>query len=108
MSVLWVAFCVVLSVLCLLYDVFFFVLMIRRPPRSTRTDTLSLHAALPIYWQRLQLDKGLDAMRGVDARASIIPGDPFRYGFPSGAYGRNNSIQETLLDRKSTRLNSSH
>src|SRR3546814_4739027 len=30
--------------------VFFFVLMIRRPPRSTRTDnTLSLHDALPIY-----------------------------------------------------------
>src|SRR3546814_9582869 len=28
--------------------VFFFV-MIRRPPRSTRTDTLSLHDALPIY-----------------------------------------------------------
>src|SRR3546814_14821692 len=27
----------------------FFFLMIRRPPRSTRTDTLSLHDALPIY-----------------------------------------------------------
>ncbi|MBV7483074.1 TonB-dependent receptor [Bordetella sp. BOR01] len=50
-----------------------------------------------VYWQRLRLDKGLDAMRSVDARASIIPGDPFRYGFPSGAYGRDNSIQETLF-----------
>src|SRR3546814_19156096 len=28
--------------------VFFFFLMIRRPPRSTRTDTLPLHDALPI------------------------------------------------------------
>src|SRR3546814_4202280 len=27
---------------------FFLFLMIRRPPRSTRTDTLSLHDALPI------------------------------------------------------------
>src|SRR3546814_15240897 len=27
---------------------FLFFLMIRRPPRSTRTDTLSLHDALPI------------------------------------------------------------
>src|SRR3546814_7730647 len=27
---------------------FFYFLMIRRPPRSTRTDTLSLHDALPI------------------------------------------------------------
>src|SRR3546814_13059981 len=27
---------------------YFFFLMIRRPPRSTRTDTLSLHDALPI------------------------------------------------------------
>ncbi|MCD0505710.1 TonB-dependent receptor, partial [Bordetella petrii] len=50
-----------------------------------------------VYWQRLRLDKGLDAMRSVDARARIIPGDPFRYGFPSGAYGRDNSIQESLF-----------
>src|SRR3546814_7357713 len=35
--------------MCLLFCVFFF-LMIRRPPRSTRTDTLfSLHDALPIF-----------------------------------------------------------
>src|SRR5690606_2090968 len=35
--------------------------------------------------------------RTKDARAAIIPGDPFRYGFPYGAYGRDNSIQETLF-----------
>src|SRR3546814_20975156 len=28
--------------------------MIRRPPRSTRTDTLSLHDALPIFTQELR------------------------------------------------------
>src|SRR3546814_15545116 len=46
---------------------------------------------------RLRLDQGLDGLRGVDSRASIIPGDPFMYGYPSGAYGRDNSIQETLF-----------
>jgi len=33
----------------------------------------------------------------VDSRARIIPGDPFRYGFPNGPYGRSNSIQQTLF-----------
>src|SRR3546814_6217555 len=32
-------------------SVVFFFLMIRRPPRSTRTDTLFPHDALPIFWQ---------------------------------------------------------
>src|SRR3546814_1641837 len=32
-----------------MYYIFIFFLMIRRPPRSTRTHTLSLHDALPIY-----------------------------------------------------------
>src|SRR3546814_15385085 len=39
--------CRLLSSLLSSWIVFFF-LMIRRPPRSTRTDTLSLHDALPI------------------------------------------------------------
>lgn len=54
-------------------------------------------ASAMVYWQRLRLDSALDGVRSVDARANIIPGDPFRYGFPSGNYGRNNSIQETLF-----------
>jgi len=48
-----------------------------------------------VYWQRLQLDQGLDGVRTRDARANIIPGDPFKYGFPFGDYGRSNSIQES-------------
>ena len=35
-------------------------------------------------------------MRSVDPRAFIIPRDPFRYGFPSGPYGRDNSIRQTM------------
>ena len=50
-----------------------------------------------LYWQRLQLDQGLDGIRSRDGRANIIPGDPFGYGYPSGPYGRDNSIQETLF-----------
>jgi hemoglobin/transferrin/lactoferrin receptor protein len=54
-------------------------------------------ASAVVYWQRLRLDNSLDGVRSVDSRASAIPGDPFRYGFPSGAYGRSNSIQQTLF-----------
>lgn len=54
-------------------------------------------ATAVVYWQRMQLENSLEGVRGRDARASIIPGDPFRYGFPSGDYGRSNSIQESLF-----------
>jgi len=54
-------------------------------------------ATAVVYWTRLRLDNALDGVRSVDSRAAIIPGDPFRYGFPSGPYGRSNSIQQTLF-----------
>ncbi|MFJ1299555.1 TonB-dependent hemoglobin/transferrin/lactoferrin family receptor [Pseudomonadota bacterium AL_CKDN230030165-1A_HGKHYDSX7] len=54
-------------------------------------------ATAVVYWQRMTLENSLEGVRGVDARASIIPRDPFRYGFPSGDYGRGNSIQESLF-----------
>lgn len=54
-------------------------------------------ATAMVYWQRVSLDESLTGMRSVDSRANIIPGDPFRYGFPSGAYGRSNAIQETMF-----------
>ncbi|CUR79778.1 TonB-dependent hemoglobin/transferrin/lactoferrin family receptor [Achromobacter xylosoxidans] len=53
-------------------------------------------ATAVVYWQRMQLDSALDGQRSRDARGNI-PGDPFRYGFPSGAYGRNNSIRQTMF-----------
>src|SRR3546814_4648125 len=37
--------------------------MIRRPPRSTRTDTLSLHDALPIFEGRVRVELRIDRGR---------------------------------------------
>lgn len=46
------------------------------------------------YWQRQSVEFRQRGVRSRDARANIIPGDPFRYGFPSGPYGRDNDITE--------------
>ncbi len=54
-------------------------------------------ATAVVYWTRLRLDNALDGVRSVDSRAYAIPGDPFKYGYPSGPYGRSNSIQQTLF-----------
>ena len=65
----------------------------KAPSEGSLIDT----ATAVVYWQRMRLDNALDGVRSVDSRATIIPGDPFRYGFPSGPYGRSNSIQQTLF-----------
>src|SRR3546814_11391700 len=98
-----------LYVLVILYKVFktlslfvfsvFFFLMIRRPPRSTRTDTLFPYTTLfrsggggPAGGGRRVAGRGLVGARVVGARLTLPPAC-FR------------SVSE---DRKSTRLNSSH
>src|SRR3546814_19253760 len=81
---------------------FFFFLMIRRPPRSTRTDTLFPYTTLfRSSRDELVHDMGFSADRvrvvhpGVDAAFS--PG------------GERSATPLVLgVDRKSTRLNSSH
>src|SRR3546814_19932121 len=83
--------------------IFFFFLMIRRPPRSTRTDTLfSLHDALPISFQpSLDRDRILTlAQLGFIGRSEVV--------HFLGPPGTGKSHLATALDRKSTRLNSSH
>jgi len=45
------------------------------------------------YWMQQTLGNTTDAVRLPDARARIIRGDPFRYGFPSGVYKRDNELQ---------------
>ena len=65
--------------------------------KAPSTGGLIDSATAVVYWQRMQLDSALDGERSRDARADIIRGDPFRYGFPSGAYGRNNSIRQTMF-----------
>src|SRR3546814_7070660 len=52
--------------------------MIRRPPRSTRTDTLSLHDALPIYVQEVfelagGQDRELDGRLVAEHRGRALP-----------------------------------
>lgn len=65
----------------------------KAPSDGSLIDT----ATAVVYWQRLQLDSSPNGIRSVDSRAYIIPGDPYRYGFPSGPYGRSNSIRQTMF-----------
>ncbi|MGO4723363.1 MULTISPECIES: TonB-dependent hemoglobin/transferrin/lactoferrin family receptor [unclassified Inquilinus] len=53
-------------------------------------------AHLTLYWQQSERTDENSGLRSTDARAFIIPGDPFQYGYPSGRYTRNNRIEETL------------
>ncbi|OWT56774.1 TonB-dependent hemoglobin/transferrin/lactoferrin family receptor [Candidimonas nitroreducens] len=63
--------------------------------RSPQGQAALDEAGVKLYWQRMRLDTANDGLHNTDARAYIIPGDPFRYGYPSGPYGRDNSIEES-------------
>src|SRR3546814_13374140 len=96
----------------------FFFLMIRRPPRSTRTDTLFPYTTL--FRSRAGAEEGIeDHVAGVRAgeqdaieqrlrllrRVDLCPAllQPFL-----AAADRDQPVAAHLQDRKSTRLNSSH
>src|SRR3546814_13964704 len=91
------------------FILFFFVLMIRRPPRSTRTDTLFPYTTLfrshagthRLVWKRSS--KSGDILRGMGG----VGGGRKNAG---DRWVRKHVFQEVLRpgDRKSTRLNSSH
>src|SRR3546814_15255965 len=85
----------------------FFFLMIRRPPRSTRTDTLFPYTTLfRSMAVRPDKDIGLKLVgehRHLDADAPE-PGGAGRRGGEIGL----GAIEPHEPDRKSTRLNSSH
>src|SRR3546814_15140097 len=96
-----------------------FLLMMRRPPISTRTDTLfpyttlfrsdaaSALIALNRLWQtNLGRDELMALARPLGADVPV-----FIYGRPAFAQGIGNILSPVDLperDRKSTRLNSSH
>src|SRR3546814_12671793 len=89
---------------------FVFFLMIRRPPRSTRTDTLfpytTLFRSVAVMLQVEEIDDMLDllAMRQLRAahrRQEQHLGQQMLPAAPGMA-------AEQQVDRKSTRLNSSH
>ncbi|MBR0554637.1 TonB-dependent hemoglobin/transferrin/lactoferrin family receptor [Ciceribacter sp. L1K23] len=61
------------------------------PDNSSIVDTASLIA----YWQKERINNTTSGIRLPDARGFIIPGDPFFYGYPSGAYSRDNMIEQT-------------
>src|SRR3546814_20336179 len=99
-TLLFLVLCSNVSRLVLFDDtmfVFFFFLMIRRPPRSTRTDTLFPYTTLfrshvRGHWISLLLGPGYEPLFSADKRLRARNG--------VSGFGR--------LDRKSTRLNSSH
>src|SRR3546814_15668534 len=97
--------------------VFLFFLMLRRPPRSTRTDTLFPYTTLfrsadIMVEERLARNlaalgeaQHLAAQRG---QAPVVAIELVDQIFDLGAVELHALDQRGQLDRKSTRLNSSH
>src|SRR3546814_11813347 len=86
---------------------YFFFLMIRRPPRSTRTDTLFPYTTL---FRSIMLDEANNMkQRHLSLRQLLTGGRArplFRRLFKQGVkFGFRQPLGQ---DRKSTRLNSSH
>src|SRR3546814_13778999 len=98
-----------LSVLACLVYVFFF-LMIRRPPRSTRTDTLFPYTTLfrsALFLVR-QVATPVDAVAlHLFIQGAARQAEPL-HGLPHIALAVAQRRLDAALDRKSTRLNSSH
>src|SRR3546814_19468797 len=100
------------------YSSVFFLLMIRRPPRSTRTDTLFpyttlfrsvlplvvRHLASPLL-SSLRFGRVLGTLLGDQLLLRQLADDRLRQGVAELHLARNLHGRE---DRKSTRLNSSH
>src|SRR3546814_16055501 len=96
--------------------VFFFFLMIRRPPRSTRTDTLFPYTTLFRSHQDLARELAVGAGGAHDERhaQALFPagrGDALGHGVAAqdaAAVDVHQDGVDRRVDRKSTRLNSSH
>src|SRR3712207_6938311 len=92
--------------MCEIFDLFFFYLMIRRPPRSTLFPYTTLFRS-----PQLELPQpaalGLGLRRGVQARQELgrVAADPEAQVPVRVAVADEEPL---LRDRKSTRLNSSH
>src|SRR3546814_19342299 len=96
----------------LAYSIFFFFLMIRRPPRSTRTDTLFPYTTLfRSYNLNSTNDAYSDLLIGQDAKDVLkgLGGNDALFGQGSDDTLEGGDGDDYLVgDRKSTRLNSSH
>lgn len=58
------------------------------------TDWLD-QASVVTYWQRQRLNNRTNGFRLPDSRSTIIPTDPFFYGYPTGEYARDNMLEQT-------------
>src|SRR3546814_12485447 len=107
---------IILTCACIYSFVVFFFLMIRRPPRSTRTDTLFPYTTL--FRSRLleihqNRDRGVANRRCQDIlRTAAEFGDRLLarqriFGIAAGRRA-DRAMFAAVQDRKSTRLNSSH
>src|SRR3546814_20210292 len=101
-----------------------FFLMIRRPPRSTRTDTLFPYTTLFRSGRKVEIINWVSVSWGVVSLAETEPREHARADGRRAAYLRmQERIRDVVadfaasakvdfsggqLDRKSTRLNSSH
>src|SRR3546814_13430057 len=93
-------------------------LMIRRPPRSTRTDTLFPYTTLFRSNKCPHRGNQLCAYKEGNSKAFVCPyhawtfsntGDLMGYALPDGYEGISKAgVGLGKVDRKSTRLNSSH
>src|SRR3989442_9675507 len=86
---------------------FFFFLMIRRPPRSTLFPYTTLFRSLDLLNRDLGPRVGIALRTGLDRERVVhtvdeLVGSHLRDALP------HRSANELLRDRKSTRLNSSH
>src|SRR3546814_13130126 len=97
-------------------DVMFFFLMVRRPPRSTRTDTLFPYTTLfrsitAAQLLSLQLGRLKDAGKMQPTQVSLAKWNNCRKAIDIAREARDllgGAGITTEQDRKSTRLNSSH
>src|SRR3546814_12361591 len=89
-------------------SIFFFFLMIRRPPRSTRTDTLFPYTTL--FRSDFARFPGFDDEAGLHAQTLADQLMVYRGGCQQRGHGHAVRPLRAIAeeDRKSTRLNSSH
>src|SRR3546814_13757231 len=101
----------------LLHTLFFF-LMIRRPPRSTRTDTLFPYTTLfrSGHTMKILISTDIEGVAGVVHHQQVRAGNPeyerarvlMTHEANAAIAGAFDAGATEVLDRKSTRLNSSH
>lgn len=64
--------------------------------KATQAYSALDEAGVQLYWSKTRLEQNQNAIRNkvFDPRSEIIPGNPYRYGYPYGPYERNNSIEQ--------------